>query len=410
MVLKNISSEQFYRFVESASKVSFLQTVEMADLLKKRGFDTRFLALEIEGQLEVAALLYSKSMTGGLHMEINAGPVSRSSQYLKEFYRELQMYAKKNSALQLVVKPYDTFQTFDSFGNPIDSEDRMALATLMDLGYAHDGLKTGYPGGEPDWLYVKDLTGLTTETLVSSFDKKGKSALKKARTFPLSLRPLQRDELHIFKDITSLTADRQDFVDKSLEYYQALYDSFGEKAEFMLASLNVGVYKSQLDEQLTLFVEQIERLESEGSINSLSYTKNNQLKNLKKQVDSLMNRQKEAQTLLNRFGYGEIAVAASLFVYSSHEVVYLFSGSYKELNRFYAPALLQEYAMKQAIEKNISFYNFLGITGCFDGSDGVLRFKQGFNGFIIRKMGTFRYYPKPIKAQILQLIKKVLGR
>ena len=31
-------------------------------------------------------------------------------------------------------------------------------------------------------------------------------------------------------------------------------------------------------------------------------------------------------------------------------------------------------------------YNFLGITGVFDGSDGVLRFKQNFNGYIVRKM------------------------
>lgn len=32
---------------------------------------------------------------------------------------------------------------------------------LTDLGYQFDGLTTGYPGGEPDWLYYKDLTELT---------------------------------------------------------------------------------------------------------------------------------------------------------------------------------------------------------------------------------------------------------
>ncbi|MGZ7230826.1 peptidoglycan bridge formation glycyltransferase FemA/FemB family protein, partial [Streptococcus pyogenes] len=46
----------------------------------------------------------------------------------------------------------------------------------------------------------------------------------------------------------------------------------------------------------------------------------------------------------------------------------------------------------------------------FDGSDGVLRFKQNFNGYIFRKMGTFRYYPKPLKFKVLQGIKKILGR
>ncbi|WP_019773802.1 peptidoglycan bridge formation glycyltransferase FemA/FemB family protein, partial [Streptococcus sobrinus] len=53
---------------------------------------------------------------------------------------------------------------------------------------------------------------------------------------------------------------------------------------------------------------------------------------------------------------------------------------------------------------------FLGIEGIFDGSDGVLRFKQNFNGYITRKMGTFRYYPSPLKFKALKTIKKVLGR
>ena len=38
-------------------------------------------------------------------------------------------------------------------------------------------------------------------------------------------------------------------------------------------------------------------------------------------------------------------------------------------------------------------YNFLGITGVFDGSDEFYDLKQNFNGYIVRKMGTFRYYP-----------------
>lgn len=72
-------------------------------------------------------------------------------------------------------------------------------------------------------------------------------------------------------------------------------------------------------------------------------------------------------------------------MYTPQEAVYLFSGSYPEFNRFYAPALLQEHAMLTAIARGIKTYNFLGITGEFDGSDGVLRFKQNFNGYILQK-------------------------
>ena len=70
----------------------------------------------------------------------------------------------------------------------------------------------------------------------------------------------------------------------------------------------------------------------------------------------------------------------------------------------------QYHAMKQALERKIDKYNFLGIQGIFDGSDGVLRFKQNFNGYIVRKAGTFRYYPNPIKFKCLQFLKKIIGR
>lgn len=48
--------------------------------------------------------------------------------------------------------------------------------------------------------------------------------------------------------------------------------------------------------------------------------------------------------------------------------------------------------------------------GEFDGSDGVLRFKQNFNGYITRKMGTFRYYPKPFKYKAIKTIKALISR
>ncbi|MBF0845195.1 peptidoglycan bridge formation glycyltransferase FemA/FemB family protein, partial [Streptococcus danieliae] len=58
----------------------------------------------------------------------------------------------------------------------------------------------------------------------------------------------------------------------------------------------------------------------------------------------------------------------------------------------------------------IRHYNLLGIMGEFDGSDGVLRFKQNFNGSISQKVGTFTYFPSPLKAKLLQGLKKIIGR
>ena len=114
--------------------------------------------------------------------------------------------------------------------------------------------------------------------------------------------------------------------------------------------------------------------------------------------------------MIAQHGSEDVVLAGSLFIYTPQEAVYLFSGSYTEFNKFYAPVVLQEHVMTEAIKRGITFYNFLGIQGVFDGSDGVLRFKQNFNGYIVRKMGTFRYYPRPRLHKAITAVKKLLGR
>lgn len=66
--------------------------------------------------------------------------------------------------------------------------------------------------------------------------------------------------------------------------------------------------------------------------------------------------------------------------------------------------------MTKAIKKGIPFYNMLGVTGDFDGSDGVLGFKQNFNGYVIKKFSSFTYYPKPMKHKLINHLKYLLGR
>ena len=377
---------------------------------KERGFDITFLGLETDGAIQVAGVLYSMPMTGGLHMEINSGPASTSTAYLSEFYKELKAYAKENGAFELIVKPYDTYQSFDNHGNPNDDEKPELISCLTDLGYSYDGLQTGYPGGEPDWHYVKDLSGLTPETLRKSFSKKGRPLVNKTNSFGIKVRKLTRDELHIFKEITASTSERREYTDKPLDYYEAFYDSFGDKCEFVIATINFQDYLKNMQaghDKIAADLAVLNQKIAEG-VNSAKVNK--QKAQLDKQISTFDVRLKEAKELIQKHGSEDVVLAGSLFVYTPQEAVYLFSGSYTEFNKFYAPVALQEHVMMEALKRGINFYTFLGIQGIFDGSDGVLRFKQNFNGYIVRKMGTFRYYPRPMLHKIIAIAKKILRR
>ena len=410
MALTTLTKEEFQTYSNQVSCRSFMQSVQMGDLLEKRGAQIVYLALKQEGKTQVAALVYSLPMLGGLHMELNSGPIYTQQDALPVFYADLKEYAKQNGVLELLVKPYETYQTFDSEGNAIDVKKKSIIQGLTDLGYQFDGLTTGYPNGEPDWLYYKDLTDLTEKNLLNSFSKKGKPLVKKAETFGIQLKKLKREELSIFKDITRSTSERREYSDKSLEYYEHFYDSFGEKAEFVIAILNLGEYiqnlihkQKELSEKIATSLLLLEQYPD-------SAKKKKEHKELASQFETFEVRKAEARDLIEKYGDKDVVLAGSLFVYMPQETTYLFSGSYTEFNKFYAPAVLQKYVMIESIKRGIQKYNFLGIEGVFDGSDGVLRFKQNFNGYIVRKAGTFRYYPKPLKFKAISLIKKLLRR
>ncbi|MCQ8261423.1 aminoacyltransferase [Streptococcus suis] len=408
MTLTIISAESFQKHIDQAEFQFFEQSPQMALLLEKRGYDVKIVGYEVAGDIKVSGILFSTPIAGGLHMELHNGPIFTDRTYLKDFYQALQIFARQNNAIELKVKPYLTYQQFDTDGSPIAEPDSTVITDLTSIGYEHHGLQTGYKSG--DWYYIKDLTGLTQDTLFKSFSKKGKPLVKKAKTFGMKIKKLERNQLSLFKEITSATSNRREFDDKPLEYYEYLYDSFGEKAEFLVVTLNFQDYWQNLSRDQEKLKEKIDRLASDLEHNPNSEKKQNQHRELSSQYDTFEVRKQEAQEFINRYGQKDVHLCASLFVYLDKEAYYLHSGSYPEFNKFYAPAILQEHVMLEAIKRGITSYNFLGIMGIFDGSDGVLRFKQNFNGYIEHKPGIFMYYPKPIKFKFYRFIKKLLGR
>ena len=65
-----------------------MQSVQMGDLLEKRGARVVYLSLKQEGEIQVAALVYSLPMLGGLHMELNSGPFISNKMPFQFFMRD----------------------------------------------------------------------------------------------------------------------------------------------------------------------------------------------------------------------------------------------------------------------------------------------------------------------------------
>lgn len=410
MTLRLLTEKEYEVALESFSNISFMQSVEMARLLSIRGSDIHHFSYEVDGDIKVLAQSFSNKVAGGIRIEINSGPIYKEYKYLKDFYKDLRSFVKTLNCIELVIKPDDNIEEYSSLGEQTVEKKEYFIKDLLDLNYEHEGLTTGYPNGEVFWHYVKDLEGITQEKLISTFYSKGKSLAKKTATFGINIRALKKEELSIFKEITESTSSRREYKDKQLSYYEDFYDSFADKCEFLVASINFKVYLENLINEQNKLSEEILVLEKELEENPNSYKKKNQISITQKQRDSFDLRISEAKEFIEKYGQEDIVMAASLFIYYNDTTTYLFSGSNTEFNKFYAPVALQEYSMRKSIDLGIKTYNFLGIQGVFDGSDGVLRYKQNFNGYIVRKPGVFKYYPNKFKYRSIKLLKKVLGR
>lgn len=409
MTFTTISPQEFDQFAQTVSLRYFEQSSQFGDLLTKRGYTVAYLAFKDQtGLIQAAAVSWATPVAGGLQLKIHYGPIYADQAFVPDFLRGLQTYAKANQIIEIELNPYDIYQTFDDQGQPISPENTQLIKTYEEAGFSFGGLTTGFETS--DWHYVKDLSGLDAKSLIPSFSKKGKALVKKAKTFGIRLRALERHELMAFKQITEATSDRRAFDDKPLAYYEYLYDSFGDKAQFMVASLNFNTYLQNLLKDQAKLKAKLDKLAADLAANPGSEKKQNQHREFSSQHDTFTVRIEEAQDLLAKYGDQEVILAASIFIYMPTEAIYFLSGSYTEFNKFYAPALLQEYVMLKAIELGIPKYNLLGFSGIFDGQDGVLRFKQNFNGHIERRPGMFYYYPRPLKYKLIKLVKTLLRR
>lgn len=178
MPVKELTWEIFDNFVNQARHRSFEQSSEMGYLLEKRGYQVSPIGYVDNNDLvQIAAILYSTPVAGGLYSEIHYGPVFDDIKYLQPFLEGLKAFVKQHNTIELAVKPYDSYQNYDDNGNEISDKNQELLAIFEEAGYQFQGLTSGFKSS--DWNYVKSLENIESTKLLNSFSKKVKHLSKR---------------------------------------------------------------------------------------------------------------------------------------------------------------------------------------------------------------------------------------
>ncbi|MFK5676314.1 peptidoglycan bridge formation glycyltransferase FemA/FemB family protein [Ligilactobacillus sp. LYQ60] len=328
------------------------------------------------------------------------------------FFKSAESYFKKCGGVAFRLTPVLDFQKFDDDGRVVEKYNQHVLGHLTALGYRNVPQNPITDNRMPKvgmgYEYRKDLRGIKNSgELRSTYDKRARNDIRRAERFGVYIERVNYDGLGLFKKNTASTAENRSYQDQTLEFYQHAYQSFGDNVMFVEVKLNLVDFISKRENEIislkTTISELEKRLVSANSkkLKSKYSQATKQLDRLKKAVD----RAKEEKSR-----YGKIVtLSGGMFYIQPQELGYLFSFTNKQFSNYYGQHYLMDYMMRLAIKKHIPTYNFYMVTGLFDGSDGVLKFKQLFNGATYRTLGWFEKPLRPVRFYLDRVVKKLTG-
>lgn len=398
MELKEIKKEDFNDLASKFQCKNFFQTSNMGDSLEYRGKKVYYLGLiENDAIKAVTMLVENGTFMGKKIFQALKGFLIdyNNASLVKEFSEKLQEFVSDNNGFMLMIDPYILKMERDIDGNVVSGgKNNLEVVFLLEkLGYIKCKHDT-----QVRFNFCLDVIGKSEEEVFSNFKATTRNLINKALREGVEIIDLKYEELAKFKAITEDTCKRRGFSDKSLEYYQSMYKSFGDQVVFKLARLNVGKYQSYLENL---------KKDYENKINKIAGN-NKKKDNYLFEVGNIEKKLSKIKDLPIEEGY--VNLAAAMFMLYGSETIYLFSGSYDELNEFGGQYLIQWQVIQYAINHGYKRHNFFGILNFDNPKDkeyGIYLFKRGFGGYVEELLGEYVLYTKGLVSKIHRLKDKV---
>ena len=412
MEFSKLSKQEYFDFYQTYDKQCFWQSLDMAEFESNKNWQIHYVGIKNDNKIIAAVTLISRVVFMGYSKfkALRGFLIDYNDLELLDFFlKNLKTYLIQNKCLYFEMDPYVEFQKHEKDGSLCsDSERRDDLMNLfIKNGFEHLGFRNGNDNSfEPRWMSVLNLENKNENQILKEMDAQTRQNVKNTIKTGIKVKELDESEYHIIHEIVSKTGERRHFDNPDLNYYVNFKKAFKENMKVLYAYLDTDDYYKRFTDEINELQNELQHIES-------LIVESNSTKNLKKKenclqrIEAANKRVKEAEELKSEHGK-EIPLGAAMFVITPYEVVYLFSGSYKQYNRFKGAYAIQWKMIRYALENKIKRYNFYGISGIFDESAedyGVYEFKKGFNVDIVELIGNFRYINNKFVTKLYFLLK-----
>ncbi|MGO2632131.1 MAG: peptidoglycan bridge formation glycyltransferase FemA/FemB family protein [Galactobacter sp.] len=412
MRLSRVSESEYSEYIDTQSRVFYTQLPGYGSTRKAEGYTVDYVGLRRDNGVlaGVALLVFQPWKKLFRRVTVPYGPVLdwSDADLVQEFLSGLVGYLRRDPrTLSIRLNPPVAARSYEDITpgdpNPNVAALEAAVATL-------DGVHVDrefYDSSDIQvrFSYTKDIEGQTYKQIASSVAQGARTGFNKLGTNGVEVRFLDVNQFDVLERVLGHTAQRTDMHEISAgasKFYRDLKDHLGDDVMAPAAVLDcvsalqgIADEREQVQAQITEIEELEVQMEAEGKV--LNKKRRNALKEHRDRIGVLKRREDETRAVQKEHG-DEVVLAASLFVHSPGELVYLLSGAYDEFQSYYGIYLIHRTMLEWCIEHQVGTYNLYGITGDFSdtASDhGVLQFKRQFGGNVEELVGT---YDLPVHA------------
>ena len=394
MNLVELEKEEFIEFSKNFPYSLFFQSPYWIEIKKHNNWEGTIVGIKKDNQIIAATVLLMKNIKG-INKKMVYAPRGFLLDYtdlslLTDFVENLKQYLKEKNALFLKINPYVKYQEHDINGNVIeDTKNTTLINKLTELGFSHQGFYITMDEKkdlEPRWLSVLNLENKTVDEIFKDMRTTTRWSIRNSEKNCLKVIECGREDLKEFKALMKHTADRREFIDRPLSYYQNIYDVLSKEnlVKVLLVEINFKELLTKTEEEYKQLLDKIERMKDNPK-------KQNQLKELENETKSFEKRINDLKEYKQKYGDTKI-IAGGLYMLYGNQLVYLLGASYKEFMKYNSQYLLQWQMINYAKENNYQTFNFYGIDGDFSKESknyGLFDFKRGFGAEVVELIGEF---------------------
>ena len=411
MKIRQLTVQEYEGFLEGKEHISFLQSIMEYRKLKCDHQKAELIGF-VDGDKVCGAgiLVYTRYAKLFYKCYVPRGFVFdyKDKKRLEEATVTLKNYLKKRKAAVLTMDPDIVLNYRDRDGNIIRT-DHEVEENLKSTGYIQLPLTSGYDyNWQCRFVSVLDLKDKSEDELFEEFPYHTKRHIRSCEKYCVKTRELKKEDLSILDEMEKKTCERQKFAGMDLNYYNHLYDAFGEdRVKLVYSYLDIEEYGNRIQTEFNQISKDLVVTRAFLEEHPENTKKGTKLKKDLEYYDSLEKKLNQIDTLRERYG-NEVPLSSALFIHYNNEMIYLVGASEYEHKVFKGPYATQWYMIRKAIELGCTRYNFYGISGCFKPDEegyGVFDFKRGFNATVEEYIGKFVLPVKPAVFRLYEALR-----